>query len=210
MADWTRLEVEVIVADYFRMLNTELLGKPYNKSAHRRAIAPLLPRRNEGGIEFKHQNISAALINLGLPYIIGYKPRFNYQKELLEKVISEYLQLNKEELEHRFRDFSDEEVRVQSGLPDFRDFIDTPPEKENISEPTIPYGKRKPFKINYLEREQMNASLGKKGEQLVLEFERWQLVQAGKQNLADQIKWISEEDDGAGFEHSIKEPEWNG
>ncbi len=34
-----------------------------------------------------HQNSSAALIELGLPSISGYKPLYNYQKELVPAVI---------------------------------------------------------------------------------------------------------------------------
>lgn len=87
---WSNKEVELIIADYFKMLTDELAGSSVNKAEHRRCLLPLLNNRSEGSIEFKHQNISAVLINLGQPYIIGYLPRFNFQKMLEEKVI-EYL-----------------------------------------------------------------------------------------------------------------------
>ena len=39
------------------------------------------------------------------------------------------------------------------------------------------------------------------GEELVLHYEKWQLTAAWKENLADQVLWISkEEGDGAGFD----------
>lgn len=69
--DWSREEVEAIVADYLGMLALELAGSPYNKAEHRRSLAKRLNDRSEGSIEFKHANISAALIQAGLPFISG-------------------------------------------------------------------------------------------------------------------------------------------
>jgi hypothetical protein len=66
------------VADYFDMLDAELLVKAYTKSLHRKALIPRLSGRSEGSIEFKHQNVSGVLVELGLPYIEGHKPRSNY------------------------------------------------------------------------------------------------------------------------------------
>ena len=49
--------------------------------------------------EFKHQNISAVLVNMGLPYIDGYKPARNYQKAVLPKAIEDYLIKNPDYLD---------------------------------------------------------------------------------------------------------------
>src|ERR1700722_5107902 len=43
--DWTEQEVGLIVADYFTMLEKELLGKLFSKSEHRRSLAPQLGGR---------------------------------------------------------------------------------------------------------------------------------------------------------------------
>src|SRR6266576_5554080 len=90
MADWSRLEVEATVADYFDMLALELRGEPFNKAEHNRNLARVLNGRTRGSIERKRQNISAVLIELGYPYIDGYKPLSNYQ-DLLREVIEERL-----------------------------------------------------------------------------------------------------------------------
>jgi hypothetical protein len=84
--DWTETEVRLIVSDYFDMLEAELLGAPYKKSNHRKILAPQLVGRSDGSIEFKHQNISAVLVERGLPYIAGYKPRGNFQGLLAVEV----------------------------------------------------------------------------------------------------------------------------
>lgn len=73
------------------MLKAELSGQTVNKAEHNRGLQERLNARSKGSIEFKHANISAALLALGdLPYIDGYKPRSNYQS-LLEQVILERL-----------------------------------------------------------------------------------------------------------------------
>src|SRR5688500_9828876 len=87
--DWTQQEVSLIVSDYFNMLHYELRGEKYSKSTFRNAIRPLLNNRSDRSIESKHQNISAILIELGLPFISGYKPLSNYQKLLKTEVISQ-------------------------------------------------------------------------------------------------------------------------
>jgi len=93
---WTLTEVEIIVDDYFSMLRSEMLGKFYNKVDHCKKLVSRLNLRIEHEIELMYQNISAALIELGLPSISGYKPLYNYQKELVPAVIREFLQHNPE------------------------------------------------------------------------------------------------------------------
>ena len=104
--DWTQKEVELIVADYFEMLQSELEDKDYNKTAHRTALLQVI-KRSEASIEFKHRNISAVLINMGLPYIRGYKPLFNYQKQLLEIQVSNYLNNSQATFEKDFENFNE-------------------------------------------------------------------------------------------------------
>jgi hypothetical protein len=84
--DWSREEVEAIVADYIAMLIAELRSEAYNKTEHRRNLKRLLQERTDAAIERKHGNISAILIQLGFPYISGYKPYGNYQGLLREVV----------------------------------------------------------------------------------------------------------------------------
>lgn len=196
MAVWTQLEVDLIIADYFSMLLKELSGKPFSKTEHRRSLAPLLNGRPEGSIEFKHQNISAVLVKLGVPYINGYKPRWNYQQLLEERVI-DYIGGNKTFLRPKFEHFVD--TAAQPTMVNFNRLIVEAPTQEVHEEQNIEY-KRRPIKINFLEREQRNASLGSQGEGIAIEYERRQLIEAGKESLADKIEWVSMYDDGAGFD----------
>ena len=113
---WDWIECEAIVADYFAMLEMELRGERYNKTQHRRHLQNKLNNRSEGSIEFKHQNISAVLIELGYPYISGYKPAYNYQQQLKEVIIAR-LAGTRQELEHEVDSFIEQEP------PEISDFV---------------------------------------------------------------------------------------
>jgi hypothetical protein len=188
-ADWSRYEVEVIVDDYLRMLSAELAGVTYNKAAHRRAILPLLNQRSEQSIEFKHCNISAALIEAGFPYIGGYKPRANYQT-LLNEVLLDRLQSSTQLAELAAFDVDRPIV-----VPEVEDILAVLTERPKpieartqIREPSLP-AIRMP--TNYLEREARNRSLGAAGELFVITFEQARLVKAGKEALASRIEHTS-------------------
>ena len=83
--NWADEEIDAIVGDYFDMLEHEQTGQAFNKAEHRRALMEVVGR-SEGSIEHKHMNISAVMVALGLPYIVGYKPYRNYQNALFEAV----------------------------------------------------------------------------------------------------------------------------
>ena len=63
--NWTEEELNLIISDYFLMLDEESGGIPYNKAQHNRLLQDKIDR-SKGSIEFKHQNISAVLHQLGL------------------------------------------------------------------------------------------------------------------------------------------------
>ena len=84
--NWSNVEIELIVDDYFEMLEDEVNGRSINKAAHNRTLLPKLNGRSRGSIEFKHCNISAVLSDSGRPIIEGYQPRPNVQKLLVEIV----------------------------------------------------------------------------------------------------------------------------
>ncbi|MGE0046641.1 MAG: hypothetical protein AB7T08_12865, partial [Hyphomonadaceae bacterium] len=75
---WDDAELDAIVADYFAMLKAELSSQPYVKSHHSKALMQEIGRTHRS-VEFKHQNISAVLDELGMSWIVGYKPKRNYQ-----------------------------------------------------------------------------------------------------------------------------------
>ncbi len=198
-ADWSRAEVEAIVGDYLSMLASELAGTPYNKTAHRQALKPLLQGRSDASIEFKHANISAALLDAGFPYINGYKPLANYQS-LLAEVLSERLDKTSDLLTLAAND-ADRPIVV----PEVEDILAVLTERPKprsegfrIAEPSVPTIR---LPTNYIEREARNRSLGNAGELFALNFERARLIHAGKESLAAKIEHTAKvRGDHAGYD----------
>jgi uncharacterized protein DUF3883 len=188
--DWTTEELDLIVADYFSMLNDEVAGVHFNKAAHNRLLRSMIARSG-GSIEFKHQNISAVLERLGLPWIRGYLPAANYQKAIIA-ALDRYLSGNPIAL-HPERTVSG--FAERPGL-----FVETPPTLLPVA-PRREDIQRLVRKFNPVERDFRNRKLGRDGEELVFRFERERLKQRDRSDLAKKIRWISEEDgDGAGYD----------
>jgi hypothetical protein len=63
-------------------------------------------------------------------------------------------------------------------------------------------------KYDVAERDARNRRLGKAGEELVLHHERQSLLQAGRNDLADKVRWTAVHDgDGYGFDIASFEPD---
>ncbi|HEV2324065.1 MAG TPA: hypothetical protein VGS10_08940 [Terracidiphilus sp.] len=91
---WRDDELDAIVADYFDMLSADLAGRSYVKSRHSAALMARIGRTHRS-VEFKHQNISAVLDELGMPWIPGYIPKRNYQNAIFD-AIDRYLSSHQE------------------------------------------------------------------------------------------------------------------
>lgn len=77
-APWTDPELLTCVTAYRTLWDAEQRGEKLNKSELRReALAGGLLGRAKGSYEFRMQNISALLDELGMPFVRGYLPRRN-------------------------------------------------------------------------------------------------------------------------------------
>lgn len=197
--DWSREEVEACVADYLRMLTLELNGQHFVKSHHNKALLEKLDQRSKQSVEFKHANISAVLVELGYPYIEGYKPRSNFQNLLLE-VVEQQLQLNPEVQAATENAVSRPASKVpleEIGLQQ----VETP-RFSRVREPAAEYAPRfSAAKRDYLAQESRNRSLGHAGETLVLELEARRLHDVGRKVLANRVEHVSKtQGDGLGYD----------
>ena len=196
--DWSREEVEAIVADYLKMLTLELAGQSYNKTEHRRRVQAKLNGRSDGSIEFKHSNISAAMIDFGFPYIRGYLPRSNYQA-LLGTVVEEQVR-GKTTLDEAAL-AAVQQPAVAPSQTDFSRVKSEAPSKQHRATESAATPLFRAVKRDYLEREARNQSLGLAGEEFVVQFEHWRLVELGQQRLADQVDHVSQsKGDGLGYD----------
>lgn len=200
--DWSVEEVEATVSDYFAMLTKELRGESYNKADHNRRLLALLQNRSRGSVEFKHANISAVLLDLGYPYIDGYKPRSNYQ-DLLRRVVEQRLGVDREvaaaaatAVEQPAQNASEIGPLSSIIVPPPVSDLDSGRSYERRAATPVPHGA-----INYLELEARNASLGAAGENFVLQVEHARLWQAGRKTLAGRIDHVSRsKGDGLGYD----------
>jgi Domain of unknown function (DUF3883) len=188
---WRDDELDLIVADYFSMLSAELSGKPYIKSRHSAALMEATGRSHRS-VEFKHQNISAVLDELGMSWIAGYKPKRNYQNAIFD-AIDRYLT--------KYPGILEPSPRQQPILPDSGHvFVDPPVRQPSTKE--IPKRLRQLIaKFDPVERDERNRSLGRAGESFVVDLEKRRLISANRSDLALKVRWVSaEEGDGAGYD----------
>jgi hypothetical protein len=141
------------------------------------------------------------LVNYGLPYIDGYKPRFNYQ-QLLEQVVLERLAI-----QPAFFDEIGKSPVLEPATPPTTDFsrlhrlIEPPPGPVGAGvsrQPAEPSARRSDF----VQRDAENRRLGRMGEEWTLTFEERRLHDVERRpDLAKRVEWVAEtRGDGLGFD----------
>ena len=196
---WTQEEVEACVADYMRMLTFELNGQRYSKAEHARALIEQLDDRSRPSVEFKHCNLSAVMVELGYPYIDGYKPRGNFQGLLFD--VAE---------RHLAADLALQDA-VQAAVvrpaaaatPGDIELVWVPiPRVARIAEAPPVYSPRfSAAHRDYLAQESRNRSLGRAGELFVAELEARRLHALGKKALAERVEHVAAtQGDGLGYD----------
>ena len=186
--DWTEAENRAIVDDYLAMLALECAGKSYSKTERRNALIESMGRtRSPGSIERKHQNISAVMLQLGLPYIKGYKPLPNIQ-DALRTEVRRRLEADPEwfaELQPQRQ--SPAEARFGAAL-------------HQVAVPEMPpeaHGR----KVDYGLLQEESKRVGDRGEEFVFNFEKATLEREGRADLAADVLWVAREvGDGVGYD----------
>jgi hypothetical protein len=202
-SDWTEEEVRLTVADYFEMFRLETERRPYVKAEHNRALRDSLRSRSKASIELKHQNISAVLNDLDLPFIPGYKPRKNSQR-LLRREVRRYVDANQSVLEGIIAGLESVPDRPAEVVDYASVLVATP---RSTDSPLIAR-KRIPRKFDFAGRDERNRSLGQQGERWVVEYERVRLCNAGRADLSGGIEWVSDsQGDGAGYDVRSNDPD---
>jgi len=195
---WDWLECELVVDLYFKILEMQVLKKDYVKSQLYAELVPQLNNRSIKSVEAKCQNVSAVMVQHGYPYVTGLKPLWNYQKQLekvvLSQLVGQYIKLT-EMIDKTLIVSERDEVVI-----DWNKVLDTaiPKHIPSVKEPKSEYLARR---VDYSQRESNNRKLGERGEEFVLEFERYRLAQAGRKDLIDDIEWSSKKQgDGLGYD----------
>lgn len=186
---WRDDELDAIVHDYFDMLGMDLRQLRYVKAHHRAALMRQLGR-TKGSIELKHQNISAVLDEIGLPWIRGYVPMSNYQGSIVQ-AIERYLTAHPTALE----------IASQAPEPATGEVFVPPPTLQPPTAEPLPELDRLLRKFDPIERDHRNRQLGQEGERFVLHLEQQSLIAAGRADLAASVRWVAHLDgDNAGYD----------
>ena len=189
---WTTDEIEIIVEDYLDKLRMEMRGRYFNKAERNRMIQETLGR-SKGSIEYKHQNISAVMAMLGLPFIWGYKPAVNYQTRLFEVIEDK---LKQDNLVQRLADHV-----AEPSVPELGITFQQPPPKSPNHHKTSRTIRQILRNFDPATRDFRARVLGEAGEKFLFHAEQCRLHSAGQEDLAKEVRWVSKEDgDGAGFD----------
>jgi hypothetical protein len=188
---WTGAQIQPTVTAYFAMLHAELAGQPYVKANFNRDVQAATGR-SRGAVEYKFQNISAVLRDLGLPYVLGYRPLPNLQSALRAEV--ERSLACDPEIQRLIDEMPAPDVPPRARLVEVDPPVMAPPR-------TGGRGRITTAAIDYLERHARNRDVGLQGERLVVEHQCAWLSAHGRPDLAERVAHVpSTLGDGAGYD----------
>jgi hypothetical protein len=169
------------------MLLLEARQEKYSKTERNASLRQQLKTRSKASVELKHQNVSAVLHGMDLPFISGYKPSGNSQL-LLRKAVQRFI-LDHTDLVGQVVDAL-EEVKLPAEQQ-FRAVVVDAPAAQLVAQPDLLAPRlRLPRKIDFAARDEANRRLGRAGEHWVLGFEQQRLRDAGAPELFERVNWL--------------------
>ncbi|MDX1444396.1 MAG: DUF3883 domain-containing protein, partial [Gammaproteobacteria bacterium] len=200
---------EILVTNYFIMLDAELQGEMYSKADHRNRIKKELGEKEDQVVDDAHHHISAVLAETGLPFVDNFPPRSGASKSL-ELAVQEFIESHPELVEALWLD----EVPGHNSIPVELDdakahWAPLPDPEEYRPSRREPWHPGSVNEIDFRLRESYNSSLSAAGERFVMAFERARLREAGVKEKAKEVAWLSQTF-GESFGYDIKSFEDNG
>lgn len=208
--DWDDEELDLIVADYFDMLEAAASGRPLVKAHHAQALSRQIGR-TVGSVGQKYGNISTVLTELGMPKVNGFGNRPNYQGAIflaLERYLDRTpaawdIGMPMVELTQATQPPS-----YGSGVAEpATEFVPAPllmtqPPPRGADRPKRPAGlARLVRKFDPAARDERNRQLGLIGEKHIFAHECASLIAHDRADLARKVEWTSQErGDGAGYD----------
>ena len=183
---------EVLVQNYFIMLDAELQGELYSKADHRNRIMQELRTDDAEAVDLAHRHVSAVLAETGLPFAEGFRPQAGFDPAL-EKAVHVFIEANPELVEALWLGTVPPASSIPVELDDAKAHWAATPERTGFRPSTRsawhPAGVSE---IDYRVRESWNRNLAVAGERFVLAFERARLREAGLKDSLDQVAWQSQ------------------
>ncbi|HEX6928080.1 MAG TPA: DUF3883 domain-containing protein [Gammaproteobacteria bacterium] len=183
---------EVLVQNYFIMLDAELQGELYSKADHRNRIMQELGETDAKAVDLAHRHISAVLAETGLPFADSFPPAGGFDAAL-EKAVQVFIEGNPELVEALWI----EDVPLASSIPVELDdakahWVATPEASGFRPSSRAAWHPAGVNEIDYRVREAGNRNLATAGERFVLAFERARLREAGMKDSVDRVAWQSQ------------------
>lgn len=205
MGNWTDAENDLIVAEYFAMLDLIMSETDFSKQDRKRALDDQI-QRGIGSIDFKLGNISAVAPELGLPELPGFAPAPKAQRSIAD-ALRRYLNANPERLsEGAFIPTSDIQYAVADSADRrevaARSLVLVPAPEPGIGRKARPeHVERLIREFDPAARAERDRVTGTAGEQMVFDYEIARLTAGGKADLAGDVEWTSrDKGDGAGYD----------
>jgi hypothetical protein len=191
-------EVAITVPEYFAVRRAIDRGESVVKAAVLRSVAERLPGRTEDAVSYKFQNVSAVLHDLGLPWVPGWPPA-SHSQDALEEAVLDWLDSHPEDRDALERKADEAPVpRANPTLASDEEVPPPPPSKRDSGAAS------RPAETTVTRRaasDAANTELGRRGEEWVWKREQAILRQAGRPDLAGQVRWVARDDgDGAGYD----------
>ena len=200
---------EILVTNYFIMLDAELQGEMYSKADHRNRIRKELGEKEDRVVDEAHHHISAVLAETGLPFVDNFPPHPGVPKSL-ESAVHEFIESHPELVEALWLDEVPAHGSIPVELDDAKAHWAPLPQPEDYKP-----SRREPWhpstvnEIDFRLRESYNSNLSASGERFVMAFERARLREAGQKDKAKEVSWLSQTY-GESFGYDIKSFEEDG
>lgn len=161
----------------------------------------MLPGRSKGSVEYKYQNVSGVLYELGFPYIPGYKPARNYQKRLLPDIVLEYLGSGKGVVAAIERAVESVPSRPSDAIDFSHCEVPAPRHVEGADVKKTRSKSRRARRFDFAAKDAGNRALGSAGEEFAVRREQWYLIASGRPDLATRVERVSKtRGDGLGYD----------
>ena len=213
--DWTEGELDLIVATYFAILEGIPAAARGFKADMKRALDAKIGR-GIGSIDFKLGNLSFIATEVGLPELPGFAPAPKAQRGPIYGAFERYLTSHPETLaDDAFLSLPSPGPKLApASVPEqlggaITGLLPTEAIPPSSQEKVRPEGlTRLVRKFDPAARDNRNRTLGRLGEQHVLNHEIARLIAADRMDLARKIEWTSDmHGDGAGYDIKSFEPD---
>lgn len=196
--EWTLRECEITADAYFKCLQQKLAGKKFNRQRSIDQVAAQISR-TPGSVDYKFQNIDAALFSAQLPRL-NISVAKNAQKLLSYVVL--------DPLAPRFAAVFSEARSASENDATSEVFVSIPIIEASILDRKRDVSSLTAVRLDFSRRDAENRELGNCGEEWVVKAEKKCLQIAGCHELANKVRWVSRDlGDGLGYDIDSFEPD---